>query len=224
MEATSLLEQQRAHELAEEYRQKGYEVIEEPAPDQLPDFLAAYHPDLLLRRGEEAIVVAVKARSSLVREPHLRELARVLQAKPGWTFELVLVQEGERLAVPDGAQPFQRADIRGRLDTAARLLEVGAPEAAVVLAWGAAEASVRLLSEEEGVVLERLTPPYILYQAVTNGVISRGDYQQLLQALKYRNALVHGFTIPDFNPGLAQELINMTGRFLHFGVSPESGS
>src|SRR5205809_4564159 len=108
METTSALEKQRAHAIAEEYRSKGYEVIEGPAPEQLPDFLSGYKPDLLIRKGDEAVVVKVKSRSSLAKDPQVRDLARLLQAKPGWNFELVVVGEGEKLSAPEGARPFGR--------------------------------------------------------------------------------------------------------------------
>jgi Holliday junction resolvase len=47
METTSETARRRVRELGEEYRDKGYEVIVEPASDQLPDFLAGYRPDQL---------------------------------------------------------------------------------------------------------------------------------------------------------------------------------
>ena len=75
MEATPLRERQRARAIAEEYRSKGYEVIEQPSPEQLPAFLAGYHPDVLVQRGDEAIIVEVKSRSSLVKDPQTKELA-----------------------------------------------------------------------------------------------------------------------------------------------------
>src|SRR5215813_7473808 len=68
MEAVTSPERQRARALAEEYRSRGYEVIEEPSPAQLPDFLSGYCPDLLVRKGDEAIVVEVKSRSSLSKD------------------------------------------------------------------------------------------------------------------------------------------------------------
>src|SRR3954470_2751922 len=108
MEATLALEKQRAHDVAEEYRGKGYKVIEEPSPHDLPNFLSGYHPDLLVRRGDEAVVVEVKARSSLVKDPQIRDLARLLRAKPGWNFELVVVGEGEKAGVLEGARSFER--------------------------------------------------------------------------------------------------------------------
>ena len=42
MEATISLERQRARVIAEEYRRRGYEVVEEPSQEQLPDFLTLF--------------------------------------------------------------------------------------------------------------------------------------------------------------------------------------
>jgi hypothetical protein len=51
MEAKTSRERQRVHAIAEEYRSKRYEVIEQPSPEQLPEFLASYQPDVLVQRG-----------------------------------------------------------------------------------------------------------------------------------------------------------------------------
>ena len=214
METTIALEKQRARALAKEYRGKGYEVIEGPAPEQLPDFLSGYKPDLLVQKGDEAVVVKVKSRSSLAKDPQVRDLARLLQAKPGWNFELVVVGEGEKLSIPEGARPFGREDILQGMEAAEKLLESGFSEAALLLAWSAAEAAVRLLTEEEGILLDRHTPLYILKQAATNGVISRDDYNFLMNAMKYWNAIAHGFKTSDFDPALARDLVSTTKRLL----------
>ena len=175
METNILSERQRVQELAQEYRSKGYEVIPEPSPEQLPDFLGEYRPDLLVRKGSESTVVEVKTRSSLAENPRLRDLARILHTKPGWKFELVMVREKEKLNAPEGARPFAKEDVYSRLETVEGLLDTGSSEAAFLLGWGALEATVRLLAEEEQLTLERIAPSYLLHQAVTNGVISRED-------------------------------------------------
>ncbi len=214
MEAVISRERQRARAIAEEYRSKGYEVIEEPSPEQLPEFLAGYHPDLLARKGDEAIVVEVKSRSSLAKEPQIRDLAQLLQTMPHWHFELVVVGEGEQLSVPEGARPFERDDILRGIEAAEKLVASGFSEAALLLAWSTLEGTVRLLTEEEGIVLDRLSPLYILKQAVINGVISRDDYNFLAHVMKYRNALIHGFKPIDFDPTLVKDLISTTKRLL----------
>jgi len=220
MEAISALERQRARVLAEEYRRKGYEVVEEPSQEQLPDFLAGYHPDLLIRKGDEAIVVEVKSRTSLAQETQVRELARLLRTKPGWNFELIVVGEEERWRAPEGAHPFDRDDILRGLAAAEQLLHTGFADAALLLAWSASEATVRLLTEEEAIMLERLAPLYILKQAAMHGVVSREEYHFLTKAMEYRNAFVHGFKPIDFEPALVIEFISMTKRLLQSATTP----
>jgi hypothetical protein len=125
-----------------------------------------------------------------------------------------MVGEEEQFSAPEGAYPFERDDILRRIETAERLLESGFSEAALLLAWSTSEATVRLLTSEDGIVLDRLSPLYILKQAVINGVISRDDYDFLANVVKYRNALVHGFKLIDFDPTLVKDLISTTKRLL----------
>ena len=199
METIATLEKQRARAIAEEYRRRGYEVIEEPTQEQLPDFLSGYHPDLLVRKGDEAGVVEVKSRAALTKEPQIRELARLLHTKPNWNFELVIVGEEEQLRTPEGARPFDRDDILQGIQAPERLLELGFSEAALLLAWSSLEATMRLLAREEDIVLDRLDPLYILNQAVMHGVISRDEYNFLTKVHEYRNALAHGFKTVDLD-------------------------
>jgi hypothetical protein len=220
MEAVTSPERQRARALAEEYRSRGYQVIEEPSPAQLPDFLSGYRPDLLVRKGDETIIVAIKSRSSLAKDPQTRDLARLLQTKPNWNFELVMVGEGEQFSAPEGARPFARDDILRGIEEAESLVASGFSAAALLLAWSTLEATLRLLTEKEGIVLDRSSPLYILKQAVINGVISRDDYNFLANVVKYRNALVHGFKPIDLDITLVKELISTTKRLLQSTSAP----
>ena len=220
MEPTIALEKQRAQTIAQEYRSKGYDVIEEPASGQLPDFLSGYNPDLLIRKDNETVVVEVKTRSSLTKDPSIRDLARLIQAKSGWSFELVVVGEMEKPSSPEGARPFEREDVLQRIEEAERLLALGFAEAALLIAWSASEATVRVLIEEEGISVEPFNPLHILNRAATDGVISRDDYRFLTDARKYRNALVHGFRIDDFDYNLVRNLIRNTKHLLHPTTAP----
>jgi REase_AHJR-like protein len=220
MEAITTLERQRARAIAEEYRSRGYEVIEAPTPEQLPDFISGYDPALLIRKGKEAIVVEVKSRSSLAKDSRIRDLARLLQTKPNWNFELVVVGEEENVSPPEGARPFEREDILRGIEEAERLFESGFSEAALLLAWSTLEATLRVLAEEEGLSLDRLTPTNILKQVVIHGVISRNDYSFLMNVMKYRNALAHGFKTTEFDSALIRDLIITTKRLLKSTTVP----
>jgi Holliday junction resolvase len=77
------VERERLLQLAESYKSKGYEVILNPSAEDLPDFLDAYHPDMVVHCGNENVVVQVKSRFSLANSSsYLRDLANVIEQHP----------------------------------------------------------------------------------------------------------------------------------------------
>ncbi|MCY4411866.1 MAG: hypothetical protein OXC27_15535 [Caldilineaceae bacterium] len=196
---------------AAEYRSRGYEV-EENCP---LDFLPGFRADLVVRKNGEAKVIEVRFRTSLAGSPQIEELARILHDKPGWSFELMLVGEPERLDSPEGVQSFAREEILQRLDETKKALDHGLSEAAFLLVWSAFEAATRELIAAEGVSIARVTKTgHVLDQAVHHGVISREDYDYLANMRRYRNAIAHGFDVSDFNDEKVTELIAVVRRLL----------
>ena len=196
---------------AAEYRSRGYEV-EENCP---LDFLPGFRADLVVRKNGEAKVIEVRFRTLLAGSPQIEELARILHDKPGWSFELMLVGEPERLDSPEGVQSFAREEILQRLDETKKALDHGLSEAAFLLVWSAFEAATRELIAAEGVSIARVTKTgHVLDQAVHHGVISREDYDYLANMRRYRNAIAHGFDVSDFNDEKVTELIAVVRRLL----------
>ena len=192
-----------ARRTAEEYRKKGYEVSEETPLDFLPGFCA----DLVVRKDDEVKVIEVKSRASLAVTPNIKELAQAIESQPGWSFELLLVGEPEKVDSPEGSHAFQRESIFQRLDEAEKLLGLGYSDAALVLAWSACEAAARLAVTEEGVPDTGITRPgFVFDQAAFLGIMSRAQYHHLRDVQKYRNAIVHGFSHDGFNEHLVTDL------------------
>lgn len=211
MEDITVIEKRHADNIAEEYIAEGYEVYREASLDFFPGF----HADMLVKRGDETKVVEVKSRTSLAKNPAIGELARILHSKPGWSFELILISEQEKLDAPEDIRSFGIDDVIQRIEEAERLLELGSVEAALILAWSASEATVRMLIEEEGITIRRVTnQAYTLGHAVSEGVISREDYDYLTDVMKHRNATVHGFKADGFTIELVTGLIETTKRLL----------
>ncbi len=207
----TLAEKQFADIKAAEYIGKGYEV----SRDAPLEFLPGYSADLLVKTGHETKVIEIKTRPSLVANPALRELERIINSRPGWSFELQLVGEPERVDALENAQTLDESAILSCLEQAGELLDAGSPQAAFMIAWSAAEATVRMLVSGEGIAIERATnPAYILGMAVAHGAVSRDDYYHLLRIMEYRNAIAHGFEVADFNDALITELITTVNKLL----------
>lgn len=185
---------------ADEYRGQGYEVaLETPL-----DFLPGYRADLIARKDGETKVVEVKSRSSLAANPKIRELAEIIDSKPGWSFELLLVAQPEKLEAPEGERPLERGNILQRIEEAENLLAADHSDAAFLLAWAACEAALRMLIREHGEEEHGITTTkHLLNQATFLGILSREEYRHLTHVQKYRNAIVHGYS----HSGVGEELV-----------------
>lgn len=184
---------------ADEYRDQGYEVtLETPL-----DFLPGYRADLIARKDGETKVVEVKSRSSLAANPKIRELAEIVDSKPGWSFELLLVAQPEKLEAPEGERSLERGHILQRIEEAENLL-ADHSDAAFLLAWAACEAALRMLIREHGEPGNGITTTkHLLNQATFLGILSREKYRHLTHMQRYRNAIVHGYG----HSGVGEELV-----------------
>ena len=185
----------RVQELAREYRDRGYQVTVEPESGQLPEPLARFRPDLVARKADDLVVVEVKARESLP-DQRLQDLAEVVRRQPGWRFELVLLKPESG---PPGTRAWNAEDVQDSLRQTEAILNSGFPEAALLLAWSAAEATLRLLADKERLPLERDDAVYLLRLLVTRAVITREEYGRLWDVLELRNAVAHGLKPPQLD-------------------------
>ena len=206
---------------AAEYTGKGYKVTR----DVPLEFLPGYRADLVVEKDGEVKVIEIKARTSLRTIPALRELERVIASRPGWSYELQIVAEPEKLPIPELSRWLDEEDVLTRLTQADRLVQEGFTEAALLIAWTGAEAATRILVADEGVEIDRATDSaYILGIAVANGAISREDYSSLRGILTHRNAVAHGFDVTGPISDMVLDLIGtVTGLLRERSRSPEPG-
>jgi uncharacterized protein YutE (UPF0331/DUF86 family) len=207
-------ERERLLILAEEYRNKGYEVSFHPNLEDLPDFLKNYQPDMIVRRGDEAVVIEVTSRSSLNSSTqYLRNLAQVVEQHPGWRFELVMTNPEDAIYSSKAEESLQEHEIELRLPVA-RQLATEQIESAILYSWSLVEATLRLVIEKEGLSLQRFDSLYLVKQLATEGVISQSEYRLLMNALSLRNAVAHGFKTTHLTESSVYELIEITEQLL----------
>lgn len=212
LEAAS--EAELARRIAGDYRAKGYDVKLLPTPAELPASLAAYAPDLVARRGDETVVVEIKSRPSS-RSGHTAEaLARAVRELPGWRFELVVREPDIAYPLPDTAKPWSAGEARRALRHAEDLVEDGHVEAALLMAWAAAEATLRLLASKEGVEASTKEAISLLGRLTSEGVMARRDHDALRSALELRNAVAHGLKPPRLSASQIRRLIRLSANML----------
>ena len=196
MEDIRIREQLFIEKRAVEYRSRGYEVSRDAPLDFFPGFRA----DLLVQKDDENKVIAVKTRTSIALAPEIAELAEVLSTMPGWSLDLLLVGEPEKLDAPEGTNPFSDEEIIERIRGAERAFEASLLDASFLLAWSACEAVLREMLSAEDFEIKRVTESdYILAYAASQGVITAADEILLSEMLACRNAIAHGFTVTQFD-------------------------
>lgn len=201
-------ERQRVQKVGQVYRDKGYDVLIEPQGDQLPDFLQAFRPDLIVHKGDEHIVVEVRVRGQVSDFPQVNELAKVIRNEADWKFELFLLGP-ENSFFMNGASPLTVEEIRSKRKEVVLFFQNGHLEAAFLMGWSLVEATLRVLAVKEGIEGETATPDYLLKQMTFEGIIARETYHELKHAQKTRDAIAHGFKSSQLTVETVQELIDL---------------
>ena len=209
------MEEEQLRLIAQEYEQQGYRVVVRPAQRDRPEFLRDFETDLIACCDQENVVVEVRSRSDVAMSPSLVHLASVVNSMPGWRLDFSMVGYADSATSDDSAVQLRPAEIRGRLVSVGQILDIGQEEAAVVLAWSAAEATLRLLAAQNGVDPEHEQPAFLVQQLFSLGVLSRGDYDSFRDALRYRNLIVHGYRSPEPSRELVEALVGRVEALLH---------
>jgi hypothetical protein len=191
---TQELHNLKVHELAEKYKNQGYNVMVAPLPSQLPDFLSSFQPDLLVTKPDDNLVIEVKAKQSLRFTEETRRLADIVSRRPGWRFDLVLYLD-DNIGVTDLFSPSQvlaKPEIEGYLAEVDKLFSLKLFTSAFLLAWTATEATLRYLAKHHVLMIPTFHPLVFCKELAYQGIISSEQYNLLSQLIPIRNSLVHG--------------------------------
>ncbi len=138
----------------------------------------------------------------------------MVQDKQGWKFEVVIVGIDEEISRLEETESYGEEDIADKIEDAKKLRDLNHFEAAFLYIWSANEAALRLISESEELEVKSYIPSHLIKGLVTEGIISKKDYEMLMAAMKMRNAIVHGYKPIKFRPDIIDELINFIENFI----------
>jgi hypothetical protein len=182
-------------EVADRYRDEGYQVLRDPPSSRLPRELRAFHPDLLAMKGNERVVVEIKKASRALELGELNKLKRSVEGIPGWRLDVVwLGDTGARLSKP--RDPLSNAEIKSRVEETPVGKSRRAQELELMVLWACLEAAIRnrlmAAGEEER---SPVPPSSLVRKAISFGVLSQSDLAFLDDLARTRNQVVHGFKV-----------------------------
>ncbi len=204
------IEQSRLYDIAEEYKQRGYVVTVSPAPKRLPKFLTKFRPDIVAEGPNESVVIEVKSNRRFRGTDYWKELSSVVRQHPGWRLELVV----NNSSLGQLRETIPEELIRERLQEGEQLSEQGMLAAALLVTWSAAEAAMRLASKQNEIELPDFRPPTVISRLYSDGLLERDEYDFLLDCMRVRNAVAHGFYEGRLKLTVLKRLQKIVGRLL----------
>lgn len=186
---------QKVRSLASDYSTKGYVVVVNPQPSELPVDLAGYQPDLIATRGTETVIVEVKTSANRLPIDRYRAIADRIAAHDGWRFILVTLDEPNQFDPP--ALPATLPDwreIRQKFLAVNTMVQQGLLEPAVLYLWSVVEVALRKRAESARIPVERFPNTRLLRHLYSFGEISVHEFDDLQTTLAYRDRVARGLT------------------------------
>jgi hypothetical protein len=215
--------EQELNRLAGVYRGHGYDVTVRPGPDQLPPFATDFRVEILGRRGDHGVLVAVrKDRHEVAADGDMQRYAEITGAHPGWRFDFAILEpEGPDAREVRGAKEPSEEDINKSLEQARELSRMGFTRFAVVAAWATLEAAMRMrlrsLGQEAG---WGSMPRQMTRELYSAGELSPDEFRRIESASQLRNQIVHGFASQPAEPGHSEAaMVEVLSNVAHRLVS-----
>ncbi len=201
-------------DIANSYKAEGYQVKLHPTSLDLPRFLKPYRPDLIVTNGREKVVVEVKTRREIIGSSEITNLAKAIESRPGWRFDLALIKP-EKVTNTDILKASIRYDtVIERLATARKLAAQENVEAALLIAWSAGEVVLRKVAQAQDVRIQPFQPAAAIKSLHSFGVIGWRDYEFLRKSHETRNHIAHGLRQPKLSKQTADRLIRLIEKLL----------
>ncbi len=190
MEVSDNLHDQKVHIVANELKEKGYNVIIEPPLDTLPFDLQGYQPDLIAFKDDGGVILEVKTQPRFSIES-FQQVAENIAKHKHWRFLLVTLDDVDN-EFSDNTQLPNWETLQTRLAQADVLIHQQILEPALLFLFSLIEAMLRKRAITQSIPVERLPFLKLLKHLYSNGELSPIDFDFLSQIYKERNKVAHG--------------------------------
>jgi REase_AHJR-like len=196
--------EQRLDQVADRYREQGYQVVTRPGPDDLPAFAKDFKVEIVATRQDGGVLVSARASTAeFEADLELSKYAEIIEKHPDWRYDVFVLGPPPLPPCRHAANEATEAEINRALDDADKLLQAGYIPQSVIAAWAAAESAMRHGLRSQGSQVGWGTPPRtMLNELVSSGMLSGSNFRKLEDMSHLRNVIVHGFSVADIDPGV----------------------
>ncbi len=209
--------EQELKQVAALYSSQGYQVVHRPGPQDLPDFARDFKVEIVGRRGDGGVLVSVKKnRLEMAADKDMPRYAEMTSGQPGWRYDFALLEATEPgTSEASGAQDFSAEDVTGTLAEAEELGRLGFIRPAILTAWSALEAAMRLRLRAAGETAGwGAMPREMLTELYSSGLLDIEEFSHLERLYQVRNQIVHGFASPTSDGGMVSFMAGLGRRLV----------
>src|SRR5437868_1946237 len=94
--------------------------------------------------------------------------------------------------------------IEADLVYAERMVTAGDSRTSCIISWAALESALRHAARAAGIGVKSAAPGYLLRALCAKGILEQSEFDRLNEALRIRNSLVHGMSLPEIDPGVTR--------------------
>lgn len=208
--------QQRLQQVAERYREQGYQVILNPTPDDLPSFAKDFKVEILASRPDGNVLASAKANTKeFESDKNLSRYAEIIQNHQGWRYDVFVLGPAASIPPTRDIADASEVEIERTLAAADHLSQAGFVPQAVLTSWAAFESAMRHRLRSSGEKADwGASPRSMLNELVSSGILTQGEFRHLEELSRLRNIIVHGFSVPEISPDAASLLARTARRLL----------
>jgi REase_AHJR-like len=210
--AAQIFEDNLLTKVAQQYRDKGYQVFIEPRSIGLEGIPDNWRLDIVAHSNHETVVVEITSRERLNQYPdRLVTLAQAIEQKSGWRLETIVLGEthSDIPLEPANLPILNRADILNAVKTAETALLNENLATAFDNIWEGLEGITRLLLEADEIDMGNTSLFAILKTLISQGYLPQEDYDTLKRGVISTQDQTDNLDAP-----FIQQLIDMVSRLL----------
>lgn len=224
MRRTKELEVKKLRDLIKEYSSLGYEVFAEYKGFQKPEAIGGFTPDLILKKGDQTIIVEITTKSKLSSlAKKMEQLSRYAAENENVRFDIVLTNPKPRLSREEKRTLNETllSDIQEKLFLdSIELYKKGYYESSYFILTILFETILRKFAIKNKAIDIREELPIIdlVNLLFESGKLSSDNLMSIKRFMEHRNRIIHDLYKPEKQE--LQEYINFVSHFIS-RVSPE---